>query len=140
MTIKLWAFLILAILIAVGITYFSVHERHQGAEVCETQDKEAAKKELDRYKEQLSDAMEKLADANRLLALAANSPVTPLVCRQTRSKPVTQKGDSQPSSAGIPNNVQQPDFDPTTDLRNLFAGYEGRVEVARDALNRCPGR
>lgn len=136
--LRLILYAILGLGIAGGIVYWDVHERHQGLAQCQKADVEAAQREAQRYKEQLDYATEQLAKDEELLHAVAGSPVPVLVCHKASAKQATPTADSEPATAGVPDPVRQPDFDPSTDLRNLSAGYEGRVEAARDALRKCP--
>jgi hypothetical protein len=139
---------VIVLVAAGGLLYWNHHERTVGAVACKQSDLDAAKSQLEKqalqlaaYQEQLGDANEKLEDARRLLALAAAAPVPRLVCHTAGPKPVQQvpgKAGSGTPATGVPDWVRGPDFDPGPALRSLSVGYEGRVEQARDALNRWP--
>jgi hypothetical protein len=135
--------------IAGGVIYWTVHERHKGAEVCQSNDLKAANAQLKEqalqladYQGQLGDANEKLEDARRLLAIAAATPVPHLVCHTANpgnlpKVPATSADNSSPG--GTTDEVRGSDFDPSGDLRRLSVGYELRYVIpANDALNRWP--
>jgi hypothetical protein len=137
------------LVIAGGVIYWTVHERHKGAEVCQSNDLKAANAQLEKqalqlaaYQEQLGDANEKLKDARDLLAAAANAPIPRLVCHTAgpgnlSKVPAPSAGNSSPS--GTTDEVRGSDFDPSGDLRRLSVGYELRYVIpANDALNRWP--
>jgi hypothetical protein len=135
--------------IAGGVLYWNHHERSVGAAACKQSDLDAAKAQLEKqalqlaaYQEQLSDANEKLKDAQGLLALAAAQPVPHLVCHAAGPGGVSKVpagAASGTSPAGPLDEVRGPDFDPSPALRRLSIGYERRYVIpANDALNRWP--
>lgn len=138
--------LAIMVLIVAGVTYWTIRERHIGADKCIAADQSAVNKiiadqakQLADYQQQLEDANEKHAEDQKLLALAAAATVPDIVCHKAHSDPVPEvptAARGEPATAGVPDEVRQPDFKPVPDLRRLFAGYEGRVETARDALRK----
>jgi hypothetical protein len=139
---------VLSLLAAGGVLYWNHHERSVGAVACKQSDLDAAKAQLEKqamqlaaYQEQLSDANEKLKDAQGLLAIAAAQPVSHLVCHKAGASGVPKvpgASSGGPTAGGVPGGLPESDFDPSPALRSLSVGYERRVEQARDALNRWP--
>ena len=150
MTLEIRLILVGVLMLAAtsGVIYWNVHERHKGAAVCQNNDQQAAQtqlakqaKDLASYQTQLGEAHEKLEDATKLLALAADAAVPHIMCHATAANsvpPVSGKASSGLAAPRPPDPVRERDFDPSAALQSLHVAYEQRVEECRDALNRWP--
>ena len=139
-----------AVLAVIGATLaYNEHERELGALSCKMSDMVALAAqnkellgEINAYKAQLAEADQQHAIDSAALATAAAHPVVHLLCHAANDSGklpgVPAEASSRSAASGNTDPVRQRDFDPGESLANLSAGYERRVETARDALNRWP--
>lgn len=142
--------LVVLLFVAVGLGLYW-HGHTAGEQHCEKQDTTAAEKELAENAVQLAAYREQLGDANdqdqqdkqTIVSLrAAAARGSGLLCHQAYTSPlpgVPAAAASGPPADGDAPAVRGSDFDPKPALDDLSAGYEGRVEAARYALNKWPG-